>query len=80
VPCSTTNAEMPFLPLSGSVTAKTTITSPTDPWVVKVFEPLSTHAAPSRRAVVLVPPASEPAVGSVRLQPPILRPLASGTR
>ena len=74
----TRKAEIPFFPRVGSVTAKTTVRSATEPWVVKVFEPFRTQPPlPSERAVVRVPPASLPAVGSVRLQAPIHSPVAS---
>ena len=71
---------MPFFPLLRSVTAMITAVSATRPLVMKVFEPLSTQWAPSRTAVVLVPPASEPALFSVRPQQPTFSPRASGTR
>ena len=35
-------------------------------FVMNIFEPSITHSSPSRRAVVRVAPASEPAFGSVR--------------
>ena len=35
-------------------------------FVMKIFEPLTTHSPPSSAAVVRVAPASEPAPGSVR--------------
>ena len=47
---------------------------------MKVLEPFSTQLPPSRTAVVLVPPASEPALFSVRPQQPTLSPRASGAR
>ncbi len=46
VPCSTMNAETPRCPLVRSVTAITTITEPTFPWVMKCFDPLITQASP----------------------------------
>ena len=46
MPFSTTKAEMPcFARPFGSVTAKTTQTSPYVPWVVKVLAPFSTQLA-----------------------------------
>ena len=80
VPRSTMKAETPLLPLVRSVTAMTTAVSARRPLVMNVFDPLSTHSAPSRTAVVLVPPASEPALFSVSPQQPTLSPLASGVR
>ena len=71
---------MPFLPLLRSVTAMTTAVSAMRPLVMKVLDPFSTHASPSRTAVVLVPPASEPALFSVRPQQPTFSPLARGAR
>ena len=74
-PCSTTKAEMPCLPCArGRSRANTTATSPTEPCVMKFFEPLSTQPSPSRTAVVFVPPASRAGVGSVRPQAPIHSP------
>ncbi len=45
--------------------------------VMKHFEPLITHSSPSRTAVVRVPPASEPAPGSVRPNAPRTSPAHS---
>ncbi len=79
MPRSSTKAEMLWWRgPAGSVTAKTTQTSPSRPWVVKVLAPLSTHPPSTRSARVRVPAASDPAPGSVRLQAPILVPDASG--
>jgi hypothetical protein len=47
---------------------------------MKVLEPFNTHSFPRRTAVVLVPPASEPALFSVSPQQPIFSPWARGTR
>ena len=47
---------------------------------MNVFEPFSTHSPPLRTAVVLVPPASEPALFSVRPQQPTFSPWARGVR
>ena len=80
VPRSTTKAEMPFLPFDLSVTAITTAVSARPPFVMKVLEPLRIQWSPSRTAVVLVPPASDPALLSVSPQHPIFSPLASGVR
>ena len=76
IPFSRTKAEtLRWRGPSGSVTAKTTQTSPTLPWVVKVLAPLSTQPPSTFSARVRVPAASEPAPGSVRLQAPIFSPL-----
>ena len=80
VPRSTMKAEMPLVPRDRFVTAITTITSPTRPCVVNVFDPLITQHAPARVAVVRMPAASLPEVDSVSPQAPIFSPRASGTR
>ena len=46
VPVSIANAEIPFFSRSGSVTANTIVRSPTEPWVVNVFEPFRIHPPP----------------------------------
>ena len=75
---SMAKAEIPRRPCPGSVTAKTTVRSATEPCVVKVFDPFRIHPPPGAGfAVDFVPPASLPAVGSVRLHAPIHSPLAS---
>ena len=71
---------MPRAPRSGSVTAMQMAISARAPFVVKVLLPFSTQSAPSRTAVVFVPAASLPALGSVRLQAPSAAPEASGFR
>jgi hypothetical protein len=48
--------------------------------VVKVLAPFSTQEFPSRTAVVLVPPASEPASGSVSDHAPSFLPDAKPVR
>ena len=50
VPFSTMKAEMPLVPAARSVTAITTMMSPTRPCVVNVFDPLSTQQSPARAA------------------------------
>ena len=66
MPRSTTSRLMPFAPgASGSVRATTITRSALMPLVMKVFDPLSTHPSPSRRAVVRMPCRSLPAPGSV---------------
>ena len=48
--------------------------------VMKILLPLMTQSSPSRTAMVRVPPASLPALGSVRPKAPSTRPVArSGT-
>ena len=73
-------AEIPLAPAVRSVTAMTTATSPTRPCVVNVFDPLSTQHVPARVAVVRIPAASLPEVGSVSPHAPIFSPRTSGTR
>ena len=80
VPRSMTNADTPLEPRLRSVTAMATMTSPARPWVVKVFDPLSTQWSPSRTATVRMPAASLPELDSVRPHAPTISPLASGTR
>jgi len=80
VPFSTMKAEMPLGPAARSVTAITTMMSPTRPCVVNVFEPFSTQQVPARAAAVRIPAASLPEVDSVRPQAPIFSPRASGAR
>ena len=80
VPRSTMKAEMPLVPAARSVTAMTTIVSPTRPCVVKVFDPLITQQPPARAAVVRMPAASLPDVDSVRPHAPIFSPRTSGAR
>ena len=55
----------PSAPFSLSVTANTMTKSASLPPVMKVFSPLMTHSSPSRRALVRMARASEPAPGSV---------------
>ena len=68
---------LPLLP-GGSVRAVTVVIEVigVPELVMKAFSPLSTHspAASSRTARVRVPPASLPASGSVRPNPPRARP------
>ena len=77
MPRSMMNAVSPLAFFSGEVDAITTNTPPTEPCVMKVFEPLMTHLSPWRTARVRAAPASEPEPGSVRPQPPSTLPLAS---
>ena len=55
-----------------------TSTSALLPCVMKVLVPLSTQWSPSRTAVVRVPAASLPALGSVSAQAPSFSPRANG--
>jgi hypothetical protein len=71
---------MPFLPLAGSVTAKTMARSAVLPEVMNCLVPLRTQWLPSRLARVLSEEASEPACGSVRQKQPSSSPWASGRR
>ncbi len=79
VPFSTIRAEIPCGPFEASVTAMATHTSAWPPLVVNVFAPFSTQPPSRRSALVRVPPASEPASGSVSAQQPSFSPRASGT-
>ena len=67
VPCGTMIVEMRLRPFSSPVTAVTVTkrVMSVPELVMNCFEPLITHSSPSRRAVVRVAPASEPASGSV---------------
>ena len=68
VPLGTRMQESSFFPSSRfPVTAWTTQTLliSVAELVIKIFEPLMTHSSPSKVAVVLEAPASEPALGSV---------------
>ncbi len=71
---------MPFLPASGSVTAKTIAISAFLPEVMNCLVPLSTQRLPCRRARVLIAAASEPACGSVRQKQASISPFAIGSR
>ena len=55
----------PSAPRAGSVTANTMAKSASLPPVMNVFSPLITQSSPSRRALVRMLRASEPAPGSV---------------
>ena len=44
--------------------------------MIQFFEPLITHSSPSRRAVVRIPPGSEPASGSLSAKAPVHSPEA----
>ncbi len=55
--------------ISSSPVRAVTVTSPeisVPAFVMNIFDPSTTHSPPSRRAVVRVAPASEPAPDSVR--------------
>src|SRR4029453_4520274 len=77
---STTNAEMPRLPASGSVTAKTVEYSDTPAFVIHRLTPLSPQWSPSRTARVVIDAASLPASGSDRQYENIASPAATGVR
>src|SRR6266436_948115 len=77
VPFSTKNAEIPCDDAARSVTAITTHTSATCPFVVKVLLPLMVQQSPLSTARVRVPPASDPDSGSVNAHDPIHSPEAS---
>src|SRR3990172_3873440 len=62
----TTKADKPLCARDRSVDANTVYWEACAPFVMKHFRPFSTYPSPSRRAVVAIPPASEPAPGSVR--------------
>ena len=62
---STTKAEIPSWPASGSVLAKTVYRLATPAFVMKRFEPSRTYSSPSRRAVVRIAAESEPEPDSV---------------
>src|SRR5512143_212057 len=62
----TTKADKPLCPRDRSVDAKTVYWEACAPFVMKHFLPLRTYPSPSLRAVVSIPPGSEPAPGSVR--------------
>jgi hypothetical protein len=57
----TTNADIPFDRLSGSVTAITVYQLDTPALVIQHLVPLSTHSSPSATARVRMAAASEPA-------------------
>ena len=65
VSASTTNAEIPEWPASGSVFANTTYSPATPAFVMKRLPPLRTYASPSSRASVRIAAESEPEPGSV---------------
>ena len=74
------NAESPFLPSSGSVTANTMATPARLPLVTNCFEPFRTQRPLRNTARVFRLLASLPACGSVRQKQPILRPAAMSGR
>ena len=65
VPLGTTNDLIAALPLVLSTVAQTTTASLRPPAVTKIFSPLRTHSSPSRRAVAVIEPESDPDAGSV---------------
>ena len=62
---STTNAEIPPCPASGSVFANTVYRPATPAFVMNRFDPSRTYSSPSRRAVVRIAAESEPEPASV---------------
>ena len=60
------------------VRAQTTATSAIEPFVIHIFVPLRIQSDPSRRAVVLIDPGSEPASGSVSPKQPTASPSCIG--
>jgi len=77
MPRSSTKAVMPRWRDLGSVRASTTQVPATVPWVMNVFEPLSTQWSPFLTAVVRMPAASDPEPGSVSAQAASFSPVAS---
>src|SRR5438105_1621142 len=67
-PFSSRNAVTPFCLSPGSVSASTTKTSPTVPWVMNILVPFSNQPLSLRTAVVRIPAASLPLPGSVSAQ------------
>ncbi|MNP26445.1 hypothetical protein D3C76_1193030 [compost metagenome] len=72
----TRNADRPFLPSSGSVTAKTIARPARRALLTNCLAPLMTHWPSTSSARVRRLCASEPACGSVRQKQPITSPLA----
>lgn len=78
VPEGTMIVEISFLPSARVPVTAVTVTSEVmsvPELVMNCLVPLTTQWSPSRRAVVRVPPASEPAPGSVRPNPASARPV-----
>ena len=61
---STTNADSPLCPLGRSVEAEADDHDALPPFVMNIFEPLSTYSSPRRTAVVWIAETSDPAPGS----------------
>ena len=59
------NAEIPRMPLDGSVLAKQRNNSAFGPAVIQVFRPFRTQPSPRRSARVVIAKMSEPASGSL---------------
>lgn len=66
------SAAVPVVPVT-AVTVTSDVMSVPE-LVINCLEPLMIHSSPSRRAVVRVLPASDPAPGSVRPKPASARP------
>ena len=69
MPRSTMNAVRPFCISDGSVDARMTKISPTEPWVMNVLVPVRLQPSPVRTARVRAAAASEPEPGSVNPPP-----------
>ena len=70
--------EISFVPSARVPVTAVTVINPVmsvPEFVMKALEPLITHSPAERTALVRVPPASEPAPGSVRPKAPSMRPL-----
>ena len=80
VSASTTKAEIPVCPASGSVFANTVYSPATAALVMNRFEPSRTYSSPSRRAVVRIAAESEPEPASVRAYAVSISPEASEGR
>ena len=71
---------MPWWPPSSVVLTAVTMKSARTPFVMNIFEPLTTKPPSTRRARVLMPATSEPASGSVIPSAAIFSPRMPGTR
>ena len=80
VPAGKTKAVTPSFPLSLSVTARTTYTPATFPWVMNILLPLITQRSSFHSAFVRIPRESDPEPGSVRPQAPSALPDARSGR
>ena len=76
VSVGTTKPRIPRFPSASSVRAHTIATSATEPLVIHILVPFSTHSSPSRLALVRMPPGLEPKSDSVSPKHPIASPAA----